>query len=103
MLFIHNGNNKITELRTIFQRESQNSKLCVPYSLLCFTIEQHMYPTLYFILFWIIMCALSSILFYNGTTCVPYSLFCFIMDHCHTILFLHTTSMFDYYLYYFKE
>ena len=26
MLIIHNGNNKITELRTIFQRESQNSK-----------------------------------------------------------------------------
>ena len=26
MLIIHNGNNKITELRTIVQRESQNSK-----------------------------------------------------------------------------
>jgi hypothetical protein len=55
--------------------------LCVPYTLFCFTMEQHVYPTLYFVLFWAIMCTLPSILFYNGLTCIPYSQLCFIMDH----------------------
>jgi hypothetical protein len=49
--------------------------LCVPYSLLCFTMEQHVYPTLYFVLIWTILCTLLSILFYNEPTYVPYSLF----------------------------
>ena len=53
-------------------------------------MEQHVYPTLYFVLFWTIMCTLLSILFCYGPLCVPYPLFCFTMEQhvCPTLYFV---------------
>jgi hypothetical protein len=45
--------------------------LCVPYSLFCFIMDQHVYPTLYFVLLWTIMCTLPSMLLYYGPYVYP--------------------------------